>query len=166
MRSLWLWARGRQDGVGQDDVAIGYAREQLPFLVALACVLAVETAVVGLLVPWWWIHVLDAIALLQVLAIAAGLVTHPHVLTPDALVLRDGRRTVLTIPRAAIAGARAERTYHGGRTRQRDEDELRLVIGNQTDVLLLLDPPLDGIRRVRFRVDDARAALTAVHGRG
>ncbi len=163
MRSLWLWARGRRAGVGPGDVPIGYANEQLPFLIVLAGVLAVETAVVGLLVPWWWIHVVDVLAVLQVLGIAASLVTHPHVLTPDTLVLRNGGRTVLVIPRSAIVDARAERRYHDGRTEQRDDEELRLVVGNQTDVVVRLDPPVDGLRRVRFRADDPRAALTSVN---
>jgi hypothetical protein len=163
VRSLWLWVRGRRAGVGPEDLAIGYAEERLPFLVVLAGVLTVETAVVGLLVPWWWIHVLDVLTLVQVLAIAAGLVTHPHVLTPDTLVLRNGRRTVLVVPRAAIADARAERRYHDGRTEQRDGGELRIVVGNQTDVVLLLDPPVDGMSRVRFRADDPRVALTSVN---
>ena len=134
----------------------------MPVLYALAGLLAVESAVLGLLVPWWWVHVVDVLAFLQVLGIAATLATHPHVLTADHLVLRDGRRVVLTVPRAHIASVRLDRKYHDGRTVQRDGDELRLVVGNQTDVLLQLSPPVDGVRRVRFRADEPTVLLGAV----
>ena len=163
MRDLWPWVRGRR-AVGPEDLAIGYARERMPVLFVLAGLLAVESAVVGLLVPWWWVHVVDVLAFLQVLGIAATLATHPHVLTADHLVLRDGRRVVLTIPRTHIASARLARTYHDGKTVQRDGDELRIVVGNQTDVLLRLSAPVDGVRRVRFRADEPTVLLGAVPG--
>lgn len=152
--------RGRR-AVGPGDLPIGYARERVPMLVALAGLLAVEAAVVGLLVPWWWVHVVDVLAFLQVLGIAATLVTHPHYLTADHLVLRDGRRVVLTIPRDRIADVRLARTYHDGRTVQRDDDELRIVVGNQTDVVLQLSAPVDGIRRVRFRADEPAVVVAS-----
>ncbi len=126
-------------------------------LLVLAGLMALESAVLGLLVPWWWIHVVDVLAFLQVLGIAATLVTHPHYLTADHLVLRDGRRVVLTIPRDRIAAVRLERKYHDGKTVQRDGDELRIVVGNQTDVLVQLTEPVDGVRRVRFRADEPSA---------
>jgi hypothetical protein len=162
---LWLWVRRRQ-AIGRGDLAIGYARERVPVLLVLSGLLALETAVLGLLVPWWWIHVLDVVAVLQVLGIAATLVTHPHHLTADLLVLRAGRRVVLTVPRDRIAGVRLDRKYHDGRTVQRDGDELRIVVGNQTDVLLHLSEPVDGVRRVRFRADEPTVLLAAVRGTG
>jgi hypothetical protein len=165
VKGLWLWVRRRR-AIGSGDLAIGYARERLPLLVVLAGLLALEAAVVGLLVPWWWVHVFDVIAFLQVLGIAATLVTHPHFLTADHLVLRDGRRVVLTIPRDRIVRARLDRKYHEGKTVQRDGDELRIVVGNQTDVLLQLSEPVDGIRRVRFRADEPTVLLAAVPGAG
>lgn len=156
MKGLWLWVRGRQ-AIGPGDLPIGYAKERLPTLLVLAGLMALESAVLGLLVPWWWIHVVDVLAFLQVLGIAATLVTHPHYLTTDHLVLRDGRRVVLTIPRDRIAAVRLERKYHDGKTVQRDGDELRIVVGNQTDVLVQLTEPVDGVRRVRFRADEPAA---------
>lgn len=165
MRSLWPWVRGRL-AIGPGDQPIGYARERLPLLLVLSGLLALEAAILGLLVPWWWVHVLDVVAFLQVLGTAATLVTHPHYLTADHLVLRDGRRVVLTIPRDRIARVRLDRKYHDGKTVQRDDDELRIVVGNQTDVLLQLSEPVDGIRRVRFRADEPTVLLAAVPGAG
>jgi hypothetical protein len=55
--SLWWWIRRRRRDVGPGDLALGYAREQTPMLVALAGVLCLETAIVGLLVPWPVVHV-------------------------------------------------------------------------------------------------------------
>lgn len=59
MIHLWLWV-GRRDDLAPGDIAMGHAREQTPTLIVLAGVLALETAVVGLLVPWPFVHVLDA----------------------------------------------------------------------------------------------------------
>ena len=165
MKGLWLWVRRRR-ATGPGDLPIGYARERVPLLFVLAGLLALEAALLGLLVPWWWVHVLDVLAVLQVLGIAATLVTHPHYLTTDHLVLRDGRRVVLVIPRDRIAAVRLDRKYHDGKTVQRDGDELRIVVGNQTDVLLQLSEPVGGARRVRFRADEPTVLLAAVRGAG
>lgn len=168
MRSLWLWLRRRRVDVGPGDLAIGYARDQKPFLFVMAGLLALETAVVGLLVPWPIIHVLDACAVLQVLGIAANLVVHPHVLGHDTLLLREGRRFTLPVPLAAIVAVRVESRTRGGRTRQLDGDELSIAVGNQTSVLIELAHPVevckpDGkVTRIRFHGDDPRLTVTAI----
>lgn len=139
-------------------------------LVAMAGLLAVETAVVGVLVPWPVVHVLDALALLQVLSIAANLVVHPHVVGRDVVLLREGGRFALRVPLDAVASVRVERRTRTGRTRQLDGAELSIAVGNQTDVLVELSRPVpvrrpDGVvTRVRFRADDPRAAVAAISG--
>jgi hypothetical protein len=168
MRSLWAWLRGRRADVGPDDVAIGYARDQTPFLLAMAGLLAVETAVVGFLVPWPIVHVLDVCAVLQVLGIAANLVVHPHVVGSRVLLLREGRRFTVRVPLDAITSVRAEQRTRTGRTRQLDGEELSIAVGNQTDVLVELSRPIpvrkpDGVAtRIRFRADDPRHAVTVI----
>ena len=101
-------------------------------LLVLSGLLALEAAILGLLVPWWWVHVPDVVAFLRV---------------------------VLTIPRDRIAAVRLDRKYHDGKTVQRDGDELRIVVGNQTE-------PVGGVRRVRFRADEPTVLLAAVPGAG
>lgn len=168
MRSLWPWLRRRRADVGPGELAIGYARDQKPFLFVMAGLLAVETAVVGLLVPWPLIHVLDACAVLQVLAIAANLVVHPHVLGDDTLLLREGRRFTLRVPLAAITAVRVESRTRSGRTRQLDGDELSIAVGNQTSLLIELAYPVevrkpDGkVTRIRFHADDPRQVAAAI----
>jgi hypothetical protein len=171
---LWFWIRRRRQGVGQDDIALGYARERLPMLIVLAGVLAVESAVVGLLVPWPIVHVLDVLSLLQVLGIAATMVTRPHYVSRDALVLREGPRFELRIPLGAIASARRVRTDHNGPTFELTGQTLSIVIGNQTDVVVTLTEPMTvtlpngttgEVEELRLRADDPVAAVSGIQAR-
>lgn len=168
MKSLWWWLRGRRADVGPDDTAIGYARDQVPVALALTGVVAVESAAVGLLLRWPFLHVLDALAVLQLVSSAAALVVHPHVVGRDGLLVRDGRRFAVRVPPDAIATVRVEWRSHTGRAHRVDGDELVVAVGNQTDVLVELSRPVrvrrpDGeVTRIRFRADDPRAAVAAI----
>jgi hypothetical protein len=167
MIRLWLWVRRRND-LAPGDIGIGDARDHTPTLVVLAGVLALETAVVGLLVPWPFVHVLDVLAVLQVLEIAATGVTRPHYVRDDVLFLRTGRKFEVRVPLALVATVRAERKYHSGQTVQWADDELAIVIGNQTDVLVILSEPVTTpkgpARVVRFRADDPVKAVRVIRG--
>ncbi|CAM3801487.1 hypothetical protein KIPE111705_25610 [Kibdelosporangium persicum] len=165
LASLWWWIRRRRKGLGPSDVEIGYAREQIPMIVVLTGALTLETAVVGLLVPWWWIHVIDVLTLLQVVGIGAVMVTWPHYLTGDTLVLREGSMFELRVPLSSIGSARVHRKDHNGPTIDRTDDTLNIVIGNQTDVTLVLREPVDGVTTIRFRADDPHAAVKAISTR-
>ncbi|GAA1340561.1 hypothetical protein [Saccharothrix algeriensis] len=176
--SLWWWVRGRRQDVGPGDVALGHARDRTSMTVALAGVLAVEAAVVGFLVPWPAVHVLDALAVLQVLGVAAIAVTRPHYLHDDVLVLREGALFEVRVPLASVAAVRVDRRLHSGRTREltarpgpEGGAELSIAAGNQTDVLLVLsepvtvaDPggPTGEAVAVRFRADEPHAAVAAI----
>jgi hypothetical protein len=166
MRSLWWWLRRRRIDVGPDDVAIGYASAQRPFLFAMAGLLAVETAVVGLLVPWPIVHVLDVCAVLQVLSIAANLTVHPHVVGTDTLLLREGRRFALRIPLDTITAVRVESRTRTGKTRQLDGDEFSIAVGSQTSLLIELARPVDvqggTATSIRFHADDPRQAAATI----
>lgn len=173
---LFWWARGRPRGAEQEDVALGHARERVPMLVALAFVLGLETAVVGFLLPWPIIHLLDIVAVLQVLGLAASEVTRPHLVGPRRLLLRDGPLFELTVPVAAIAGVHAVRRefegYHSIRIEEHDGDtELAIVVGGRTDILVELHEPIpitgrEGhcrtARRLRLRADDPHASAAAI----
>ncbi|MFC0108360.1 hypothetical protein [Kibdelosporangium aridum] len=162
--ALWWWIRRRKHGTG---TLIGYARDQIPMIVVLTGALALETAVVGLLVPWWWIHVLDVLALLQVLGIGAVMVTRPHYLTEETLVLCEGSMFELRVPLTVISSARVHRKDHNGPTIELADDTLSIVIGNQTDVtLVLLEPiavPGGEATTIRFRADEPREAVKAIN---
>jgi hypothetical protein len=169
--------RRRRQNVGAGDLALGYARERTPVLVALAGVLCVETAVVGILVPWPVVHALDVLAVLQVLSIAATEVTRPHYLCGDVLILREGPIFEVRVPLASVLAVRTERKYHNGRTLQlvgqQDSEvpQLNIVVGNQTDLLVTLSEPVTVIESngtigraeiPRFRADEPETAVSAI----
>jgi len=107
-RALGCALRRRQDGVVEGVTAF---RSPPPSVTSTALLLAigaaaVVTALLG--VPWLWLQlVLVPLAVWVMLFGVALLVvgtTHPHLLTPDALVLRVLARTVARVPRSAIEG--------------------------------------------------------------
>jgi hypothetical protein len=101
-------------------------------LIAFACLLGVETMVVGLLVPWLVVHVLDVLAVLQVLGLAATAVTRPHYIHKDTLVLREGTHFEVRVPLAAVATVQAARKDHNGRAVEQDDEKLTIA-GPQSD---------------------------------
>jgi hypothetical protein len=84
------------------------------------------------------------------------------------LFLRTGRKFEVRVPLASVATVRAERKYHSGQTVQWADDELAIVIGNQTDVLVTLSEPVTTPRgtaqAVRFRADEPAKAVRAIRG--
>ncbi|MDA3649038.1 hypothetical protein LZ318_26705 [Saccharopolyspora indica] len=174
--SLWAFLLRRRIGIGPEDTELGYAREQVPVMLILTFVLALETAVVGLLVPWPIVHVLDVLAVLQVLVALAVLVTRPHFVNRHHLVLRNGARFELALPLTSIIAVSLDRKSHTGTTtfRFHDEDgipELAIVVGNQTNVSVTLAEPISialpngrtgTAEHVRFRANEPTAAAAAI----
>ncbi|MGW1678945.1 hypothetical protein [Saccharopolyspora sp. NPDC002376] len=173
--SLWAFLRRRRIGIGPDDTELGYAREQVPLMLTLAFVLALETAVVGLLVPWPIVHVLDVCAVLQVVVALAALVTRPHFVGRGRLVLRNGARFELQLPLPSITGVSSARKSHGGATFQFHDQggapELAIVVGNQTNVCVTLSEPVPivlpngtthEVEQVRFRADEPALSVSAI----
>lgn len=160
--SLWPWIRRRRQNVGPDDIPLAYARDQLPMLITFACLLGVETMVVGLLVPWPIIHVLDVLAVLQVLGLAATAVTRPHYIHEDTLILREGTHFEVKVPLASVAAVQVARKDHNGRTVERDGEQLTIAVGSQTNVLVTLVEPVHGARVLRFYTDEPQAAVMAI----
>ncbi|MFD0491788.1 hypothetical protein [Saccharopolyspora erythraea] len=164
----------RRIGVGTGDVALGHARELVPMVLALAFVLGLETAVVGLLVPWPIVHVLDVLAVLQVLSVAAVAVTRPHLVGGGRRLLRGGALFEVEVPLTLVESVRAERERHSGAAIQfadKDVPELHIAVGGWTDVVVKLEKAVsvtkpDGTsgmaNRVRFRCDDGKNAVTKI----
>jgi predicted membrane-bound mannosyltransferase len=164
MASLWPWIRRRRQDVGPGDVPLAYARDQLPMLIAFACVMGLETLVVGLLVPWPIVHVLDVLAILQVLGLAATAVTRPHYIHKDTLVLREGTHFEIKVPLASVAAVQVARQDHNGRTVEQDGEKLTIAVGSQTTVLVTLVEPVPGgtAKVLRFHADEPQAAVLAI----
>jgi len=105
-RSLGCAVRRRQDGVVEGVTAFRTPPPSVGSTVLVLAVGAAAVVVAVIFVPWWWLQViLVPVALWVMLFAVAVLVvatTHPHLLTPDALVLRAFAHTVARIPRQAI----------------------------------------------------------------
>ncbi|WP_020671016.1 hypothetical protein [Amycolatopsis nigrescens] len=169
---LWFWLLRRRHGVGPDDVALGYARDEVPKMVAIAFALGLETVVVGMLVPWPLIHVLDVLAVLQVLGMLATNVTRPHVAGGGWLLLRQGALFTLEVPLASVTAVRAAGKDHESHSVQLGDEEASVIMGNRTTVLVELSEPVtvrlpDGTTgtatRLRFHADDPRTAVSTLH---
>src|SRR4029453_15301013 len=88
--------------------------------------------------------VIDAYGILIVLAIAASIVTRPHVVAADELRIRWGVFFDLRIPRAAIASVRVVRNDNERGTVKLDGDRLAVAIASRTNVVVELPRPVAG----------------------
>ncbi|MGY4921248.1 hypothetical protein [Streptomyces sp. 900105755] len=162
LASLVVWAARRTGGPG---MRFGYARGQGAMTAGLAFVCVVETIGMSVLLRGWpAVHlvvlVLDVYTVLFVVGLHAAAVVHPHLLTPDALHVRNGVRLDLRIPLDAITAVRRETRYR----HEKAAGELDVPIGSQTSVTLELAEPVahfgllggrQEVRVVRFHADDA-----------
>ncbi|MFF4183884.1 hypothetical protein ACFYZ9_11905 [Streptomyces sp. NPDC001691] len=181
LASFGLWLTRRRHQVGPVDRAFGYAGAQAATVYGLAFVCVVETVGVSFLVrDWPTVHavllVLDLYTVVWILGMQAAAVTRPHVLTPDALRLRQGARVDLVVPLDRIARVRRELRFQGAGGAGPRED-LELAVGSQTSLTVELTGPVThvpllGQRRevtvVRFHADesgDLARALTAALAR-
>ncbi|UYQ61808.1 hypothetical protein [Streptomyces peucetius] len=174
MRSLFLWAGRRRDGVGPGDLPFGHARDQAAMMYGFTFVCVVETVGVSFLLrDYPRVHavllVVDIYTVLFMLGLQAAAVTRPHVLSSDTLRLRQGGHVNLRIPLERIADVRYEPLFtHKGR-----DGVLDLMVAAQTSVTLELSEPVThvgplgrerSVRTVRFHADDARALAKALRG--
>ncbi|MEU7115611.1 hypothetical protein [Streptomyces sp. NPDC046182] len=168
MASLALWVARRRDGVRPGDQVFPHARDQAALMYGFAFVCLVETIGMSyLLADWPVTHaivlVLDVYSgILFVLGIHAASVTRPHILTSDALRLRQAAHIDLHIPLDRIATVRHELRF----THEKTEGELNLAVASQTSVVIELAEPVDAprflggpraVRIVRCHADDARS---------
>ncbi|MCT4352954.1 hypothetical protein M5362_07405 [Streptomyces sp. Je 1-79] len=177
MGSLALWVARRRHGVRPGDRVYPHARDQAALMYGFAFVCLVETVGMSyLLADWPVVHaivlVLDVYTVLFVIGLHAASVTRPHVLTSEALRLRQAAHVDLRIPLDRIAAVRHELLF----SHEKTEGELNLAVGSQTSVTVELTEPVDAprflgaprpVRIVRCHADDARAlyrALAAVAG--
>ena len=130
--ALLLWARGRTAPIGADSAEFAAVRGtgSMPLMFGVASV--VEIVVVHLLVPWLWLDiVLGALSVVSIVLLASATAVgrvHPHVLTPEALVLRTSGEVVTTVERSTIVSARLHRRFGVVAPTVRDD---RAVLPNQ-----------------------------------
>lgn len=177
LRALWLAVRRQDDGVGQGDRAFGYAEGLAATMGALTALAVVELAVVHLAVPWQGLRtallVLGVWTVVAVLGVWAGLRRYPHVVGPDALVLRAGPHVAVRVPRDSITRVRRESRHEPALVRVVD-GTLHLPVHGSTSLLVELDRPVVAalswgrtapVTRVAFAADRPDAVVQALHSR-
>ncbi|MEV5971069.1 hypothetical protein [Streptomyces sp. NPDC051921] len=173
MGGLGRWVARRPHGVGEPGAeAFPHARDQAALMYGFAFVCGVETIGMSyLLADWPVVHaivlVLDVYTVLFVLGLHAASATRPHVLTADALRVRQAAHVDVRIPLDRIAAVRHESLF----THEKKDDELDLTVGSQTSLTLELTEPVDAprllgaprpVRTVRLHADDAKALHRAL----
>ncbi|MEU1332092.1 hypothetical protein [Streptomyces sp. NPDC005865] len=176
LASLLRWPARRVHGVrGPHDRAFGHARDQAAIMYALTFVCVVEAYGMSVLLRNWpALHlatlVLDVYGAVLLLGIHAASVTRPHVLSPDALRVRQGAHRDLRIPLAVVARVRAERRF----THEPADGVLDLPVASTTSLTLELTEPviavgfLGGRREVttvRLHADEPALLLAALRER-
>lgn len=166
-RDLWTVARGRHRGPDR----FGYASGTHAMPVCLTVLLALETAVVHLVVPWPWLRlvllVLNLYAVLLVCSVLVGRVAHPHRIVGEVLHLQFGRHTVAEVPVSTLTGEilpRREHTWLAVDGSDDGEGPVVLHLANQfgTNVRLVPAQPVS-IRVPRTLGPDQRHTMTELH---
>ncbi|MFF4413643.1 hypothetical protein ACFYY8_14010 [Streptosporangium sp. NPDC001559] len=151
---LWLWVARRRHGVPPGATAVPYAREQSSMLLVLLFAAVVETVAVELLlgalgVPYGVrtvVLVLDAYAVVLVLALWAACATRPHVVTEGELRVRYGVHFDLRVPRELISSVRLARAYDERGTVTVADGRLGVAVSSQTNVVVELSEPVTVVR--------------------
>ncbi|MFJ2033029.1 hypothetical protein [Streptosporangium sp. NPDC087985] len=173
--SIGYLVTGRRNGVRGDAVAIGYAREQTPMMIALLVVCVIEVVVLAIVLPWPVVHavvlVLGVYTVVMVLSVTAAGVTRPHVVGPAELRLRWCALFDLRVPVPLIESVRVDRRYSHERLLQVTGSELSLAVSSQTNLVVELAEPVTAVRplgatvtarRLRVYADDPDAAVAAI----
>lgn len=177
--SLALWMRGQHAPIAADSTVFAATRGTLGLPLMFGAATVIEMVVLHLLIPWWWLSALIvalSVASLVLLASSVALArAHPHVLSPEALVLRMSGGVVARVDRTNIASVRIHRR-NGVVSPALDDG--RLVLPNQdgTSVDIELSTALDVAvpallqrwrisgfaRSFGFQVDDPAALVASL----
>ncbi|MER7208239.1 hypothetical protein ABT340_14315 [Streptosporangium sp. NPDC000239] len=161
---LLLWVTRRRHGVPPGATAVPYVREQSSMLLVLLFAAVVETVAVELLLGALGVPsgvrtvvlVLDAYAVVLVLALWAACATRPHVVTEGELRVRYGVHFDLRVPRELISSVRLARAYDERGTVTVADGRLGVAVSSQTNVVVELSEPVTVVRplgrRERARV--------------
>ena len=167
----WLLRRPR---AGRDEQAFPHVGGVSVILWAFILMSTVETVVLHLILPWDRIRlvcdVLSVFGVLWMLGLRADLVMHPHLVSPQGLVLRQQAAVNLLLPWAAVGSVSATKELPArGRGVVVVGDALQLAVNNLTNVEVTLSRPLTwedaAVTTVRFWADDPQALAAAAGSR-
>ncbi|AWB82168.1 hypothetical protein C3B44_07195 [Corynebacterium yudongzhengii] len=148
----WLLRRPSGDKTGNKagNTAVtkthpGYKNLRTVVIVIVGLVV-VEIVVVHLAVPseFWrlLLLVLSVYALMVLLGFYASVKSRPHLVTPQALILRHGGRFFCEIPWENVTRISGARPGQGGDITISDNGETRLPVLSEVNVRIDLDPPV------------------------
>ncbi|MFC9295140.1 hypothetical protein ACFTWH_18810 [Streptomyces sp. NPDC057011] len=174
MTSLGLWVARRSHGVGEGDLAVGYARAQAPTAYGMVFVFVVETVGVSFMLAAYPVAhlvmlLLDLYTVALVLGLHAAAVTRPHVVGPGELRIRRGAQLDLRIPLERIASARYDVRFPDAN--KSEDGVLEVAIASQTSITIELNQPVTAesllgrrteVRTIRCHADDPRTAVAAI----
>jgi hypothetical protein len=178
-RSLARWI-GRRPAVPPDATPFAYHLPLLAPMAVMSGLSLLEVVALDLLVPWPWTGLRLAVLALGVwggvlaLGMIAGVLVHPHLVTPDALRVRAGAGLDVHVPWDAVAGVRrVRREHHGIRAARVDDGVLSVGVANATTVAVTLTRPLTvrlpsgpvQVTAVHLYADDAAGLVAAVRPR-
>src|SRR3712207_4497633 len=145
--SLGRWL-ARRPSVPAGAEPVGYARTATPVIWLWIFGSAAEIPVAHLLVPWEPVRtallVVGVWGLLWMLGMLASLHVHPHLLTAEALRVRNGARIDLRVPWDAVAQVETRRRDHPSSARSLQDTEdggLAVAVGGETNLRLVLHRP-------------------------
>ncbi|MET8689579.1 hypothetical protein ABZV77_35780 [Streptomyces sp. NPDC004732] len=172
--SLVMWVTRRRHGVGgaAGERAFGHARDQAPIMYGLTFVCVVEAFGMAVLLrnhptAHAVMLIIDVYSVILMIGIHAASVTRPHVLSPDALRVRQGAHRDLRIPLALVDAVRAERLF----THEAADGVLDLPVASTTSLTLELTEPVTAVgflgkrrevKRIRLHADEPTQLLTAL----
>lgn len=179
MVSLVLWVGRRRHGVPPGAVTLSYHRETTLLMSGFLFACVVELVCVEILLRSLdapaglrgVVLALDAYGIVIALAVIAGCITRPHVVTADELRIRYGAFFDLRIPRHLVTGVQHKRNYNETGMIATDGECLVLAANSQTNLVVELAEtvvavrPLgrrEHVRVLRFFADDPSAAVEAL----
>lgn len=179
-RNLFRWVL-RRPAVPAGAESLGYAQAVTPVMSLWIFASAAELPLVHVLIPWEGVRiaalVLGVWGLVWMLGALAGLRVHPHLLTADALRVRNGALTEVVVPWAAVAAAhRVDLDLPSSVWTLQPEEtpggtHLRVGVSGRANVTVDLREPLLvrparnkelTVVRVSFWVDEPRDAVRAI----
>lgn len=148
-RSIARWVRRRPD-VPEGTEAFGYAQLSAPMMWLFVIVSAIEVPVAHVLLhawPWvqWPVTAVGVWSLVWMVALVAGVRTHPHLLAEAVLRVRSGPGVDVEVPLARVA--RAVVTEQDLSSSMRvvellDASTYAVGVSGRTNLRLELDAPL------------------------
>ena len=166
----------RRSDVPPGSTPLAYVGAVSALLWGITAVSLVELVALHLILPWEGVRlaadILGIWGVVWCLGFTACHYVYPHLLVPDAVVLRTAEReAAVRVPLTSIAAvSQRERSLESSKALQVSDGVLSVVVASRTNVELHLDPPLEvtvrgvvhEVREVRLCADEAREAARLI----